>query len=183
MNAELLIDQAWGWEPCTIADVKAYRPESNSIGSGQVLQHPYSFQKARLVVHEMADALALELVGKRLVTNQLVLTAGYDIENLTDPERRKEYKGPVTVDRYGRAVPKHAHGTERLGGYTSSAKELVQGALALFDRVVDVQDIVIEAWKELLKDTPYKPIDIHTPLWLWSRSGFIPLDESVLNEK
>ena len=137
VNAELLIDHAWGWEPCTIADVKAYRPESNSIGSGQVLQHPYSFQKARLVVHEMADTLALELVGKRLVTNQLVLTAGYDIENLTDPERRKEYKGPVTVDRYGRAVPKHAHGTERLGGYTSSAKELVQGALALFDRVVD----------------------------------------------
>ena len=137
VNAELLIDHAWGWEPCTIADVKAYRPESNSIGSGQVLQHPYSFQKARLVVHEMADALALELVGKRLVTNQLVLTAGYDIENLTDPERRKQYKGPVTVDRYGRSVPKHAHGTERLAGCTSSAKELVQGALALFDRVVD----------------------------------------------
>jgi DNA polymerase V len=137
VNAELLIDHAWGWEPCTIADVKAYKPETNSIGSGQVLQHPYTFEKAQLVVHEMADALALDLVGKGMVTNQLVLTVGYDIENLTDPERRKQYKGPVTVDRYGRSVPKHAHGTEHLTGYSCSAKEIVRAALALFDRVVD----------------------------------------------
>ena len=137
VNAELLIDHAWGWEPCTIADVKAYKPETSSIGSGQVLQHPYTFEKARLVVHEMADALALDLVGKGMVTNQLVLTVGYDIENLTDPERRKQYKGPVTVDRYGRSVPKHAHGTEHLTGYSCSAKEIVRAALALFDRVVD----------------------------------------------
>lgn len=137
VNAELLIDHAWGWEPCTIADVKAYKPETNSIGSGQVLQCPYTAEKARLVVHEMADALALELVGKRMVTNQVVLTVGYDIENLSDPERKKLYKGPVTVDRYGRSVPKHAHGTEHLVRYTSSAQEIVQAVLVLFDRVVD----------------------------------------------
>ncbi len=137
VNAELLIDHAWGWEPCTIAAVKAYRPESNSVGSGQVLQSPYPAGKARLVVHEMADALALDLVGKGMVTNQVVLTVGYDIENLTDPERKKQYKGPVTVDRYGRSVPKHAHGTEHLLRYSSSAKEMARAALALFDRVVD----------------------------------------------
>ena len=137
VNAELLIDHAWGWEPCTIADVKAYKPETNSIGSGQVLQYPYTAEKARLVVHEMADALALEMVGKRMVANQVVLTVGYDIENLSDPERKKLYKGPVTVDRYGRSVPKHAHGTEHLARYTSSAKEIVQTTLTLFDRVVD----------------------------------------------
>ena len=121
----------------SIADVKAYKPETNSIGSGQVLQYPYAAEKARLVVHEMADALALDLVGKRMVTDQLVLTVGYDIENLTDPERKKAYKGPVTVDRYGRSVPKHAHGTEHLAGHSSSAKEIARAALALFDRVVD----------------------------------------------
>ena len=137
VNAELLIDHTWGWEPCTIANVKAYKPESNSIGSGQVLQCPYTAEKARLVVHEMADALALDLVGKRMVTNQVVLTVGYDIENLTNPERKKAYKGPVTVDRYGRSVPKHAHGTEHLAKYSSSAKEIVRATLTLFDQVVD----------------------------------------------
>ncbi len=142
VNAELLIDHAWGWEPCTIADVKAYKPETNSIGSGQVLQCPYSADKARLVVHEMADALALDLVGKRMVTDQVVLTIGYDIENLTDPERKKAYKGPVTVDRYGRSVPKHAHGTEHLSRYTSSTKEIVQATLMLFDRVVDANLLI-----------------------------------------
>lgn len=137
VNAELLIDHAWGWEPCTIADVKAYKPETNSIGSGQVLQCPYTAEKARLVVHEMADALALDLVEKRMVTNQVVLTVGYDIENLSDPKRKRLYKGPVTVDRYGRSVPKHVHGTEHLAQYSSSAKEIVQAVLVLYDRVVD----------------------------------------------
>ena len=108
INAEILIDHAWGWEPCTIADAKAYRPENKSIVSGQVLQCPYDFQKARLVVREMADALALDLVDKGLVTNQLVLTVGYDRENLDDASRAARYKGPVTVDRYGRKIPKHA---------------------------------------------------------------------------
>ena len=136
VNAEILIDHAWGWEPCTIADVKAYKPENKSIVSGQVLQCPYGFDKARLVVREMADALALELVDKRLVTNQLVLTVGYDRENLDDPRRRQSYHGPVTTDRYGRSIPKHAVGTENFP-YTSSANDLQKAAAALYDRIVD----------------------------------------------
>ena len=136
VNAELLIDHAWGWEPCTIADAKAYKPENKSIVSGQVLQCPYDFQKARLVVREMADALALDLVDKGLVTNQLVLTVGYDRENLDDPSRAVRYKGPVAADRYGRKIPKHAVGTENFP-YTSSANDLLKAVTALYDRIVD----------------------------------------------
>ena len=137
VNAELLIDHAWGYEPVTMADIKAYRPEAKSVGSGQVLTCPYEFDKARTVVWEMADQLALDLVGQRLVTNQLTLTAGYDIENLRDPERRRQYRGTVTVDRYGRQIPKHAHGTVNLEEYTSSSKRITSAVLELFDRVVD----------------------------------------------
>ena len=137
VNAELLIDHAWGWEPCTIADVKSYKPENKSIVSGQVLQCPYGFEKARLVVREMADALALDLVDKGLVTDQLTLTVGYDIENLSDPERRRAYAGPVTTDPYGRKIPKHGHGTANLEGYTSSASDLLEAVSGLYDRVVD----------------------------------------------
>ena len=136
INAELLIDHAWGWEPCTIADVKAYKPENKSIVSGQVLKCPYDFQKARLVVREMADALALELVDKRLVTNQLVLTVGYDRENLDDPRRSRNYHGPLITDRFGRKIPKHAVGTENFP-YTSSANDLLKAVTALYDRIVD----------------------------------------------
>lgn len=136
VNAELLIDHAWGWEPCTLADVKAYRPENKSIVSGQVLQCPYDFPKARLVVREMADALALDLVGKGLVTDQLTLTVGYDIENLTDPDRAKQFHGEVKIDRYGRKIPKHAHGTANLF-YTSSGKKLLDAVTELYDRIVD----------------------------------------------
>ena len=135
-NAEILIDHAWGWEPCTIADVKAYKPEHKSIVSGQVLQSPYPFDKARLVAREMADALALDLVDKGLMTSQLVLTVGYDRENLDDPQRRQNYHGPVTTDRYGRQIPKHAVGTENFP-YTSSASGLLKAATALYDRIVD----------------------------------------------
>ena len=136
VNAELLIDHAWGWEPCTLADVKAYRPENKSIVSGQVLQCPYDFPKARLVVREMADALALDLVGKGLVTDQLTLTVGDDIENLTDPDRAKQFHGEVKIDRYGRKIPKHAHGTANLS-YTSSGKKLLDAVTELYDRIVD----------------------------------------------
>lgn len=137
VNAELLIDHAWGWEPCTMADIKAYKPESSSVGSGQVLVCPYSFEKARLVVHEMADSLALNLVDKGLVTDQVVLTVGYDIENLSAPEILRQYKGAVTTDRYGRKVPKHAHGTINFERKTSSSKQITEKALDLFDRIVD----------------------------------------------
>lgn len=136
VNAEILIDHAWGWEPCTIADVRAYKPENKSIVSGQVLQCPYDFEKARLVVREMVDALALDLVDKGLVTNQLVLTVGYDRENLDDPSRRQSYHGPVTTDRYGRKIPKHAVGTENFH-YTSSASDLLRALTALYDRIVN----------------------------------------------
>ena len=98
VNAELLIDHAWGWEPVTIAEIKAYKPENNSISSGQVLQDPYKFDKGKLVAREMTDQLALDLVEKHLVTDQLVLTVGYDTSNLTDPERRMRYAGPVRID-------------------------------------------------------------------------------------
>lgn len=137
INAELLIDHAWGWEPCTIADIKAYKPSSSSIGSGQVLHVPYSFDKAKLIVREMTDLLVLDLVDKRLVTDQFVLTVGYDRENLTKPEIKKLYHGPITTDAYGRSIPKAAHGTTNLGRQTSSTKLITKAVLELFERVVD----------------------------------------------
>ena len=137
VNAELLIDHAWGFEPCTIAQVKAYQPESNSMGAGQVLHCPYEADKARLVVQEMADQLVLDLVEKGLVTDQVVLTVGYDIDNLKSSERRAAYRGEVVTDRYGRRIPKHAHGTEHLPHYSSSTKEIVTVVLALYDRIVN----------------------------------------------
>ena len=137
VNAELLIDHAWGYEPCTIADIKAYRPESNSISSGQVLQHPYPYEMAKLVIREMADLLVLDLVDKGLMTDQIVLTVGYDIENLQDPVISARYKGPITTDHYGRRVPKHAHGTENLGGYTSSTKRIIAATERLCDRILN----------------------------------------------
>lgn len=136
VNAELLIDHAWGCEPCTIADIKAYQPQTHSISSGQVLQCPYVFEKARLVAQEMADALALDLARKGLVTGQLVLTVGYDRESLTDPAC-PPYHGPVTTDHYGRRVPKAAHGSENFQTPTASSKEFLRALTALFDRIVD----------------------------------------------
>ena len=109
---ELLIDHAWGYEPCTIAEIKAYKPETKSLNSGQVLHCPYDAEKAKLVIREMADLLSLDIVEKGLVTNQIVLTIGYDIENLTDPKRSTLYRGEVTIDHYGRKIPKHSQGTE-----------------------------------------------------------------------
>lgn len=137
VNAQLLIDHAWGWEPCTMEDIKSYRPSSNSVGSGQVLQYPYEAEKARLVVREMADLLVLDLVDHRLVTDQITLTVGYDRENLSDPRRKQAYHGAVTTDGYGRAIPKHAHGTAHLDGFTSSTVEIVEAMTQLFDRIVD----------------------------------------------
>ena len=137
INAELLIDHAWGWEPCTIADIKAYKPQESSMGSGQVLLCPYGFEKARLIVQEMTDLLALDLVDKGMVTDQIVLTVGYDIENLTRPEIRSRYKGPIVTDRYGRRIPGHAHGSENLGCKTSSARLIMEAAMRLYDRIVD----------------------------------------------
>jgi len=136
-NAELLIDHAWGWEPTTIEAIKAYRPSTNSLGSGQVLHCPYEAEKAKLVLREMADLLVLDLVDKGLVTDQIVVTVGYDIENLTDPERSKKYHGAIVKDHYGRQIPKHAHGTANLDGHTSSTKKIMCAVSELFDRIVD----------------------------------------------
>ena len=136
-NAELLIDHAWGWEPTTIEAIKAYRPSTNSLGSGQVLHQPYEPDKAKLVLREMADLLVLDLVDKGLVTDQIVVTVGYDIENLTDPERSKKYHGAIVKDHYGRQIPKHAHGTANLDGHTSSTKKIMCAVSELFDRIVD----------------------------------------------
>ncbi len=136
-NAELLIDHAWGYEPCTIEAVKEYKPSTNSLGSGQVLHEPYTAEKARIVLREMADALSMDLFAKKLVTDQLVVTVGYDIENLTDAGRRSKYRGEVVRDRYGRQIPKHSHGTANLPRYTSSTKQIMDAAAELYDRVVD----------------------------------------------
>lgn len=135
VNAELLIDHAWGYEPCTIAEIKSYTPENNSLGSGQVLKSPYPYEKAKLIVREMTELLVLDLVEKRLATNQMVLTVGYDIENLKDKENA--YQGEITTDRYGRKIPKHAHGTANLGLYTTSTQKIIAAVMELFDRIID----------------------------------------------
>ena len=137
VNAELLIDHAWGWEPCTMEAVKAYRPETNSFSSGQVLQEPYTWKKARVVIREMAEGMALDLVSKRLVTDQLVLTVGYDAECLTRPEIREKYHGEITTNYYGKAVPKHAHGTFNFEKPTSSSRLIMDGATDIFNRCVN----------------------------------------------
>jgi len=171
VNAELLIDHAWGWEPCLIPDVKAYKPTTNSLSSGQVLQCAYTFEKARVVVREMIDALSLDLVEKGLVTDQIVLTIGYDIENLTNPDIKKFYKGQVTTDRYGRSVPKQAHGTQNMEEPTSSTRLLMEGTSELYDRIVDknllVRRITIAAnhivdEKSVVKEESFEQLDLFT---------------------
>lgn len=134
VNAELLINHAWGWEPTTISDVKAYKPENNSISSGQVLSQPYSFKKGRLIVQEMTDLLVLDLVEKGVVTDQIVLTVGYDIENVANGSN---YHGAVEIDRYGRKAPKQAHGSINLGKFTSSTKLIMDKVTELYERIVD----------------------------------------------
>ena len=130
VNAELLIDHAWGWEPCTMSAIKQYRPMSNSLGSGQVLQSPYTHEKARLIVWEMTDLLVLDLVEKGLVTDQMVLDIGYDIENM-----QKSYQGDIHIDHYGRTVPKPAHGSVNLSKYTSSSKLILDAMVDLYERI------------------------------------------------
>ena len=142
VNAELLIDHAWGFEPCTIGDIKKYKPSAKSIGSGQVLQSAYTYEKAKLIVWEMTDLLVLDLVDKRLVTDQIVLTVGYDIENLTDPEIKRSYKGEIKTDMYGRKVPKSSHATVNLERLTSSTKLIIEAVIGLFEEIVDEKLLV-----------------------------------------
>lgn len=137
VNAELLIDHAWGYEPCTLKEIKAYRPLHNSLGSGQVLHQPYPFAQAELVLKEMVDNLALALFDKGLVTKQLVLTIGYDSSNLLDPVLRANYRGKIKKDLYGREIPEHAHGTVNLSEYSASGKLLRLTAVKLYRKITD----------------------------------------------
>ncbi|MFA9466201.1 MAG: DNA methylase [Velocimicrobium sp.] len=171
INAELLIDHAWGWEPCTIANIKAYKPTTNSLGSGQVLQYPYTYDKARLIVREMTDLLVLDMVDKGLVTDQMVLTVGYDIENLSKSEIIKNYRGPIMTDHYGRQIPKHAHGTVNLNCQTSSTRLIIDAVMDLYTRIVDenllVRRVNITAnhvvnENTIAKENSYEQLDLFT---------------------
>ena len=137
VNAELLIDHAWGYEPCTIESIKAYKPSTNSLSSGQVLHCPYDYKKTKLIIKEMADLIALDLVEKGLMTNQITLTINYDIENLTNVNIREKYAGEITLDHYGREVPKHSHGTYNFESYTSSSKKIIDGFLKLYEKIAN----------------------------------------------
>lgn len=171
VNAELLIDHAWGWEPCTLADVKAYKPANKSTGAGQVLHSPYPNDKARIIVQEMTDLLVLDLVDKGLMTDQLVLTVGYDISNLSNPEIRKKYNGAVKTDYYGRQVPKHAHGTVNLKRMSSSTQLIMEEVLDLFDQIVNPVLLVrrvnivanhITDEKTVMNQDNYEQLDLFT---------------------
>ena len=171
VNAELLIDHAWGWEPCTIGEIKAYQPVSHSLSTGQVLPGPYAIDKARLIVQEMTDLLTLDLVDKGLMTDQMVLVLGYDVESLADPKIRQVYTGAVVLDHYGRAVPRHAHGTANLPRMTSSTRQITETVLALYDRIADplllVRRINVVAArvlpeKEALQRPPFEQLDLFT---------------------
>ena len=135
INAELLIDHAWGYEPCTIESIKSYKPNTKSISSGQVLHCPYNYDKTKLIIKEMTELLVLDLVDKHLVTNQIVLTVGYDIDNINNKDIN--YTGEITIDRYGRKIPKHAHGTINLEHKTSSTKIITEAVMKLYDRIID----------------------------------------------
>ena len=182
VNAELLIDHAWGYEPTTIEEVRAYKPERNSISSGQVLHCPYKYEKTKLIVREMIELLSLELVEKNLVTNQLVLTIGYDIENLTNPIISRNYFGEVTTDNYGRQVPKHSHGTINLDYRTSSTKVLSKKCLELFERIINkdllVRRVNISACN-LVNESKAKNEIVYEQLDLFSNS----VERSLENEK
>ena len=142
VNAELLIDHAWGYEPVTLKEIKSYKPTTNSISSGQVLHCPYNYKDTELIVKEMTELLTLDLVSKNLVTNQLVLTVGYDVENLTNPNISNYYKGEITTDHYGRKIPKHAHGTINIDHYTSSTKVIIDKVIELYRRIIN-KDLLV----------------------------------------
>ena len=185
VNAELLIDHAWGYEPCTIESIKNYKPLAKSISCGQVLQSPYSYDKAKLIVREMAELLALDLVSKKLVSEQLVLTIGYDIENVTD-----DYNGSVTIDYYGRAIPKHAHGTINLEYKTSSSKIITEAMIKLYDEIINpklsVRRVTMAATKLASEEEEkgkvrYRQLDLFSSLD--DENNKLDYDREVLKEE
>ena len=171
INAELLIDHAWGWEPVTMELIKAYKPETHSISSGQVLPCPYDTKKGKLIVQEMTDQLVLELVEKKLVTDQMVLTIGYDSDNLTSTKTRELYRGEITTDLYGRKTPKHAHGTVNLDRPTSSTQMIMQAVLKLYNQIVNpdllIRRVTLVANRlvdeaQIMEARPYEQLDLFT---------------------
>ena len=142
INAELLIDHAWGYEPVTIEDIKNYKPQSKSLSSGQVLHCPYNYEDTKTIVKDMAEGLAFDLVRKNLITKQIVLTIEYDVENLKNPSIVEKYNGEITLDRYGRTVPKHSHGTANLEHPTSSIQQIVKEAVKLYERIIN-KDLLV----------------------------------------
>ncbi len=186
INAELLIDHAWGYEPCTMDLIKAYKPETNSICSGQVLQEPYTFEQARLIVKEMTDLLVLDLVEKRLMTDQIVLTVGYDIENISDAGRRRLYKGEVKTDHYGRKVPKHAHGTTNFPKPTSSTRQIMDKVVELYDKIVDenllVRRITISA-NRLIEESMLAKQEMYEQLSLFTDEDETEDKQAIEKEK
>ena len=187
INAELLIDHAWGVEPCTIKDIKSYVPENNSISSGQVLQEPYPFDKAKLVVREMTESLVIDLVKKDLLTDQMVLTVGYDIENLSGG---KQDSFEVDTDRYGRKVPKSAHGSINLKRKTSSTKLIVEAVMELFDSIVNERLLVrrmyvvanhVTAGEEKIEQPKYEQLDLFTDYE--ARDASVQKEEAALEKE
>ena len=160
INAELLIDHAWGWEPCTIKDIKSFKPETKSLSEGQVLSRPYNYEDAKIIIKEMTENVTLELVYKKLVTSQMVLTIEYDVENLLNPEINKLYNGEITTDRYGRKIPKHAHGTINLSHNTSSTQIITRAVADLYERIINknllIRKIYVVASKVLSEDKAEK---------------------------
>lgn len=161
VNAELLIDHAWGWEPCTIADIKAYRPENHSISQGQVLSCPYSHSKARLIVKEMTDQLVLDLVEKGLAADQVTLTVGYDGASVPD-----DYHGILQKDRYGKKIPKQAHGSRKLEYTTDSFQEILKAVLELFDQITDEKLMVRRMYVVANHVIPAAEVPVERPVQL-----------------
>lgn len=186
INAELLIDHAWGVEKCTMKDIKQYKPSFKSVGSGQVLQEPHTFSSARLILREMVDALALDLVDKKLLTSQLTITVGYDKENLSDPFLRKQYIGAFAVDHYGRPIPKSAHDTVHLSSPTSATPELLEAASELFDRIVDsrllVRRLAVTAEKVLPEGEVSTTCPIAEQLNLFETSETVQAEREAQNK-
>ncbi|MCQ2548688.1 MAG: DNA methylase [Lachnospiraceae bacterium] len=165
IDAELLIDHAWGYEPCTMKSIKAFRPQTNSISSGQVLQEPYDFTKTRIVVKEMTDQMVLELVEKKKMTDSVTVTIGFDRVNLE--QENTTYQGEIHIDRYGRMVPKAAHGTANLGEPTNSTKRIMEQVLSLYDRIVPrdllSRRITLSA-NNLSDESEYEQLDLFSDL-------------------
>jgi len=197
INAELLIDHAWGWEPTEIATIKSYEPEANSLSSGQVLAEPYTASDGKLIVREMTELLVLDLVRKNVVTKQVTLTVCYDRESLIVLRAGKRitdtvygvaktgmpYKGTVIADPHGRPHPKHAHGTGNLDHWTSSTKAIVAAMMALYDRIVDPDLLVRRFYVVACNLISEKDIPTEGPVQLDLFTDYAALEQQEAERK